>query len=1724
MAKNYQILLCETYHDKDKKAFIDISSCELGSNSSLFRGQAYDIEFVTKIDGTHSLSFSLPRYYFDEEKGEQVLNELVDFISNKTKIRLNKDDKIFYLVVNNMDIIENNGVFSYKYSCSDSYIEELSKSGYGITFTDKDGLGTIHELAERIVKDYDWGYNAEKTGTLYEYTTDQAYNQEQQRYDTIYNPVPVHPVKYIPEIDQYAYKMALTKPVSFEIGQSGQYLYIIRDTEKVMMTIGDKTYTKIKIQPYRFAKNLAKDEEMVLWTFTKTISNTEEQDFARVYYKNKALYFVDKDNNTHKILDDTSTDTPMCIVYDLKRTYKIKSYTFKNTPHFSFLQQRIYAYDTSQVNSTGTVDNLIYNYNDFVDTIGWTEIDDGLVITSYYTTEEGEVVDKNTYHMLLTKNLSNTTYQFLNDTAADSNKSIKANQPYIFKYKLENGKANGVINKILIYDKNPILNKNAPTGSQISPIYTYAPADGLSQDYYHTLKLKRTILQPYIVFEVQFTNGNEIGITEFQLFEAVGKEIKDGAIITSTAEESNLYLISHLVNGTLFREFNENGEIDENYKDIVDRILLPNSGEQLKAYTHKYIQYFTRDNYYEDNQGNEQKQGLSEDTLSYLNFEEINKPTIRYELEGQMVDGVAITWPIQESNIIEVPDITNQSAQDFNHVYLSKKDGKYYQFYEITAKGIDGIERTNGKWDYALFGDGAHDKRRTLVAEKSNRFNLIQELSELFKVWPVFNIYEENGILKKEFYFREACIKENFAGFHSGINLTSISRKTDSDDIVTKMFVEDQESDLSSDGFISIRKAPMNPWGENYLYNFQHYVNQRLLTDQILITDAQGDELSELMIDHDLKTLYETIYPMNQTIFDLNDQLAEVKVQKANKDSYIKGLTIQLAGIYERKASLEADNQSDSISQPDIDKNNETIARYIDEAKKLEDPENPMGLPKAKADLENLVSQLTDLNEQINTLMYGNGSTKGKTQLIQEFEKKYSQYIKEGIWSDNSYVEPDAYYLDAQKVLNTSSMPKATWSISVVDGSVVPEFEDFIFEVGDKTFLVDNDFFGISKDDEKYVFDVLISQIAEGLDNPTKNKIEVRNYLTSFEDLFQRISAATQTLELNEQTYNKGAYFTANGEVDQNIFQKTLLQNSFTLSTADDNSWNLDHTGLSLQSVINPAKKMRIVADGLFLSNSMNKLTGEPQWKTGITADGINASILTAGTINTARIKIYADGQLNFLWNELGISAYDYDNDYNKDENGEYTSNHFVRFDKYGLYQVNDVKNNFGFTTDTKNPWFQGLDTNMAIKRIVGNSNFSLTRWGFNWKALSPDGKAGIQLGYLTNDYGYIDNQNLYGLWITDINNDTVVALQNNGENRIAGFYFHPSYMYAKNQVKTGLLTTEEFITGVQSGGRAAFAAGVKNMDSWANKETTSFYVTHDGFLYAKNAEIEGKITATEGIISGWIIGDTLYKRYTHTYKGEKLTFETFIGGSSANDTAKYVIGVGYIIPLPNYELLVPTFGVSKTGKLYAMDAEIVGDIQARSLKNSAGDTIIDSNGNLNLVNAKLEGEISGLKIIGGQFVSNDFRSVNESNYLVALGGPTGYFKVSPKGIATFGDGSSEISFDTWWTKGTTDSYPMVMFKDGDASGRIAGIYANYNKSSSRYEFSLLSGNSSSGYSNKIYEIDSLGNIYSDISRVSHYYKNYTCPRDSWIKLRGASGDIVQIWHCNGLIYKVEEL
>lgn len=1445
MKKNYQIFLCEDFYNKNTEIFKDKRVCEIASSKSSFSGQAYNIEFYTGIDGTHELSFNLPRYYFDEETGLTKTNELVELLVNKCKIELLLEGKSFFLVVNTRKDEEGDGIFSYSYSCADAYIEELSKNGYGLSFSDEvdgNGLGTIHQLAAEIVKDTDWTYKKENTGTLYEYTTDLKYNISQNRYDKVYTPVPVHPIKYIPELERYCYEL--------------------------------EVFTKGKDERYR----------------------------------------------------------------------------------------KVYCYDDTEQITSNTVKNLIYNADEFTDTTGWQSFkkgnsgepvaESGLLVETQMVKEEGKSIE---YNLKITKfgdgDTAITNSYLMNETAAEANQFLSAETPYIFKFDATEG-SKGKIKGIRIYNKNPLVYSN------LEPDYKITK-DFVSNTYY-SLKFKTSFSTPYVVFDVDCGAGDLI-VKNFAFFQVKGKATKTGETIDVTAEQNNLILLGNLTNGII---------VEQQYLDIMQ---MPD--DIISSYTHKYTLYFTRDNYEFDEQGAETKINSDiDDTLTYLDFsEEVNVN------ENFLLQNGAFS-SFSKKPIIEVDELVDEIKElGKNQIYLLSSDKRYYQYYEIERNGVIG-----GKWDYALFGDGANDKRRTLSASKSNRFNLIQELAELFKVWPVFNVYRDNdGNLKKEFWFKETCIKQNFSGFHKGVNLSSLSRNMVSDDIVTKMYVEDQESDYADNGFVTIRTSSLNPWGENYYYNFQYYVNQKLL-------NTMFDEKT-LLIDVELDELYTKVKGINSQIFELNDKTSEAKVELSNLNARLTSLSVSIAAMKERVTSLEADIENypyeitDDDIPPDVQNMTSNLESYsiIKEKYEKEQKETQDAYDSLKGEYDADITTIQSLQKE-------------KEEYIFAFEKKYAQYIKEGVWSDSSYVDNDTYYIDSQKVMNTSSMPKTDWTISVIDGSVFEELSDFKVEVGDQTILVDNEFFGIqSNPEENYVFEVLISGIKDCLDEPTENIIEVRNYLTSFEDIFQRIAAATQTLELNEQTYDKSAYFTADGQIDQDILQKTLTQNALILANSIDGTYVFDNkTGISCQSNVNSLKKMRIIADGIFIANS-NGLDGEPEWKTGITADGINASMLTTGEINTSLIKIFSKGQPTFSWNVLGISAYQIN-----EQSLKVNSNSFIRFDQYGLYSINDKT---GFNYDgNNNPWFEGLSSRKdALDKIIKDSTFSLTDRGFN---LNVSDKGSLKLGYDTDS-----SIGVYGLYIKDSEGNLVVKLQNNGDNQVAGWNIQPGYLYSENNGK---------ITGMQSSGDVAFIAGGNSKNDWLS---APFYVTHEGKLYAENAEIQGKISVGDGgTIAGFIISGNMLQ----CLNGNKTV------GLSSSGSGAFWAGAEKPADAP--------FRVTHAGKLYASGAVIEGTINA-TRGNFSGNVTINGESVAkysDVVKLLDKGNSQSYYINGGKIGGWDISSTSLSNNdkTVVLSTDGISFKKSDYIDAAILTYTTKVSFGTTKIKVPIGFSPLV-----DAWGQFTG-------------------------------------------------------------------------------------
>jgi len=117
--------------------------------------------------------------------------------------------------------------------------------------------------------------------------------------------------------------------------------------------------------------------------------------------------------------------------------------------------------------------------------------------------------------------------------------------------------------------------------------------------------------------------------------------------------------------------------------------------------------------------------------------------------------------------------------------------------------------------------------------------------------------------------------------------------------------------------------------------------------------------------------------------------------------------------------------------------------------------------------------------------------------------------LSEGTWTDNNYVDNDEFYFDALQVAHTSSMPTADYTINVVDITNIldyvgefPHQEDYEFDLGDKTFVTDEELYGKDENGVLIRQEVIISELESVLDNPSKSTLKVQNYRTQFEDLF----------------------------------------------------------------------------------------------------------------------------------------------------------------------------------------------------------------------------------------------------------------------------------------------------------------------------------------------------------------------------------------------------------------------------------------------------------------------------------------------------------------------------------------------------------------------------------------------------------------------------------------------
>lgn len=574
--------------------------------------------------------------------------------------------------------------------------------------------------------------------------------------------------------------------------------------------------------------------------------------------------------------------------------------------------------------------------------------------------------------------------------------------------------------------------------------------------------------------------------------------------------------------------------------------------------------------------------------------------------------------------------------------------------------------------------DYTTDKILSVNIKQSNYFNAIQSLCETFEVWADFDVEhdEEGKIRSKKIIFKENLENPNYLGFKYGVNLKSTKRTIDSKAIVTKLIVPDNTNEFAKNGFCSIARAGANTSGENFILDFSYYYNFGKLDQnqmhELLYRPKEGFETDNLQgyyiqlsnINSELNAYVdrytELSAPLAQAEADL--QVAE-SGREAAKESYeeISESFVNLAG-YDHTA-ITVDDTEETTRRLEQVENSTTLTRYLTELS-----EYYSAWQKYEKEVENAADRYDRYKELNNSLLERiEQKNIKKEELNKLFYQRFYRFIQEGTWKDDKYIEDDKYYSDAVSTAANSALPKVTYTFNVIDVAQLPGYENFEFELGDKTWVEDPDLFGNGREE------VVITEITYELEEPDKTSIKIQNHKDQFSSLFQKITATTQSVQYAAGQWNKASDFASANPVDQAAFlQKALFDAEMKLQNAGEQSVVWDKTGITVTDMLSPNEQIRIIGGAIMLRNPDGDGLG---WTTAITAKGINAKIITTGELNTGKITIMYGDEPYFRWDAFGITAYHFNSQ--KALEGGYLygldTTKGVRFDRFGIYGYDGV-------------------------------------------------------------------------------------------------------------------------------------------------------------------------------------------------------------------------------------------------------------------------------------------------------------------------------------------------------------------------------------------------------------------------------------------------------------------
>ena len=684
-----------------------------------------------------------------------------------------------------------------------------------------------------------------------------------------------------------------------------------------------------------------------------------------------------------------------------------------------------------------------------------------------------------------------------------------------------------------------------------------------------------------------------------------------------------------------------------------------------------------------------------------------------------------------------------------------------------------------------------------------------------------------------------------------------------------------------------------------------------------------------------------------------------------------------------------------------------------------------------------------------------------------KLSNKVNQYLNNPKFTVSYDEETTLQYLynDAILMSDKYAIPRSEYSISVVDLSSLNGFEYYKPKVGQLVPIWDVEM-GLKN------FEGFITSVSFPLEEKYNTQIEITTYNTKFEDIFQKLTATVTSIEYNEDELNRAAdaFEVTTGAIKTDVFQKSLEDNFNRIQLGNNNEITIDrNTGITLRDA-DSNNGVKIIGNGIFLTEDINKPSENIQWKTGITGKGINANAITAGNIDTKQVNIWnaSERQVRFVWNEQGLFAY---GDKFGANNDPYTTtsitteqdlidyNKFVKFNQEGLDFTDHDKSALklgwtGLRIQTQNESLNlNADKGLILQQWDQNHTTATTRLELG--KLDDGTLYGLRLRG-TDGNPTLQSDSLGDLWLHrnlqvggSMNSNNVV------QNATAGVYGLESSAPAKMQM------------GFRRGSDGTIFWDSTPIRFWAGRQDINSYTTN---IHATSAEI-ASATKPSGY-NTLQTGDPTFAKFKVSANGDILASGIDVGGwvgqgnsLRSNDFHAILRSNDYGSSGDGYPVLAigkPNSGADTTyGSNYNFRVYKSGKLQIGGnnfIVDSAGNVTIKA-GSINIggintsssgttVNGTVTGTVggmtanaNGLSFTSGNYTTAIYKIANStSNAFVA--GPTSNptFKVSGNGILTAS--SAIISGKITATDGEIGGWKITSSRlyIGDGNNRVSII------------------------------------------------------------------------------------